>query len=160
MQKKVILRASVMVLTLFTIAYISPVIAASSAGEFPYRISGHLSTNTDVSVDGLLDQSVNLKGVFVNGTTKDEFEWARESIIADPVLWNSRAVIDRGYDVLSWLYQKPDEVIAGIRYAPQDTGIAMAPDPLYLPVINNQGFLEGFSRAPEGFSQAPGFAWA
>jgi hypothetical protein len=160
MQRKVILRASVMVLTLLTIAYISPAIGAPSAGEFPSGTGGHLSTNTDVSVDGFLDQSVSLKGAFVNGTTRDEFEWARESIIADPALWNSRAVIEKGDDMLSWLYQKPDEVIEGIKYAPQDTGATLAPDPLFLPVINNMGFLEGFYRAPPGLSQEPGFVWA
>jgi|GEM_PF-6867819 len=160
MQRKAILRASVMVLTLFTIAYISPASAASSAGEIPSGIGGHLSTNTDVSVNGLLDQSVSLRGAFVNGTTRNDFEWARESVIADPALWNSQAVIDKGDDMLSWLYQKPDEVISGKLYAPQDTGAALAPDPLFLPVFNNMGFLDGFSRAPGDFSQAPGFAWA
>jgi hypothetical protein len=160
MQRKVILRASVTVLILLSIAIASPALAASSGEEFPYGIGGHISTNTDVTVDGLLDQTVSLKGAFVNGTTKEEFEWARESVITGPALWNSRAVIDQGADVLSWRYQKPDEMITGIMYAPQDTGAISLPDPLFLPIMNNMGFLEGFSRAPPGFSPEPGIAWA
>jgi hypothetical protein len=147
-------------LILLSISVASPALAAPSGEEFPYGIGGHISTNTDVEVDGLLDQTVSLNGAFVNGTTKEEFEWARESVITGPASWNSRTIIDQGEDVLSWLYQKPDEVISGIRYAPQDAGAISLPDPLFLPIMNNMGFLEGFSRAPPDFSPEQGFTWA
>ena len=135
-----------------------PALAASSGEEIPYGMGGRISTNTDVTVDGLLDQIASLKGAFVNGTTRDEFEWARESVITRPDSWNSRSVIDQGEDMLSWLYQKPDEVISGTMYIPQDIGAKTQPDPLFLPIINDMGFLEGFSRAPPGFSPEPVFA--
>ena len=160
MQRRSILQASLTVLILMSTAIASPALAVSSEEGFPYGMGGHISTNTDVTVDGLLDQTVSLNGAFVNGTTREEFDWVSESVIKGPDSWNSRAVIDQGEDVLSWLYQKPDEVIAGIRYAPQDTGAISLPDPLFLPIMNNMGFLEGFSRAPAGFTPETGFAWA